>query len=104
MRHPPRPRCTRSGHSRPAAPTDPTCCGAERSRERCSSRATVREALDNAFREQPKLRTYVLDDQGRLRKHVVIFVDGQLIRDRGGLSDSVGESSELLVMQALSGG
>ncbi len=66
--------------------------------------STVREELDNAFREQPQLRTYVLDDQGRLRKHVVIFVDGQLIRDRGGLSDSVGQSSELLVMQALSGG
>ena len=68
------------------------------------SGATVRQALDNAFREQHKLRTYVLDDQGRLRKHVVIFVDGQLIQDRGGLSDSLEESSELLVMQALSGG
>jgi len=68
------------------------------------SGATVREALDNAFREQPRLRNYVLDDQGRLRKHVVIFVDGRQIRDRGGLSDSVGEASELLVMQALSGG
>ncbi len=68
------------------------------------SGSTVREALDNAFREQPQLRAYVLDDQGRLRKHVVIFVDGQLIEDRGGLSDSVGQPSELLVMQALSGG
>ncbi len=66
--------------------------------------STVRETLDNAFREQPQLRSYVLDDQGRLRKHVVIFVDGQLIEDRGGLSDSVRETSELLVMQALSGG
>ena len=68
------------------------------------SGSTVREALDHAFRDQPQLRSYVLDDQGRLRKHVVIFVDGQLIEDRGGLSDSVGQSSELLVMQALSGG
>ena len=66
--------------------------------------STVREALDHAFREQPQLRSYVLDDQGRLRKHVVIFVDGQLISDRGGLTDNVKESSELLVMQALSGG
>ena len=66
--------------------------------------STVREALDNAFREQPKLRTYVLDDQGRLRKHVVIFIDGRMVADRGELSDNVGENSELLVMQALSGG
>ena len=66
--------------------------------------STVREALDHAFREQPQLRSYVLDDQGRLRQHVVIFVDGQLIKDRGELSDKVAETSELLVMQALSGG
>ena len=65
---------------------------------------TVREALDNAFRENPQLRGYVLDDQGRLRKHVVVFVDGQIVGDRNELSDSVGPSSELVVMQALSGG
>jgi hypothetical protein len=66
--------------------------------------ATVREALDNAFRENPQLRGYVLDDQGRLRKHVVVFVDGRMVGDRAGLSDDVGPTSELLVMQALSGG
>jgi hypothetical protein len=65
---------------------------------------TVREALDNAFRENPELRGYVLDDQGRLRKHVVVFVDGRIVADRHGLSDSVGPASELFVMQALSGG
>ncbi len=66
--------------------------------------STVREALDNAFRENPQLRGYVLDDQGRLRKHVVVFVDGEIVGDRRELSDSIGPASELLVMQALSGG
>ena len=66
--------------------------------------ATVREALDHVFSRSPQLRSYVLDDQGRLRKHVVIFVDGQLIADRVRLSDTLGSSSELVVMQALSGG
>jgi hypothetical protein len=66
--------------------------------------STVREALENAFRENPQLRGYVLDDQGRLRKHVVVFVDGHIVGDRDGLSDGVGPSSEVLVMQALSGG
>jgi hypothetical protein len=46
----------------------------------------------------------VLDDQGRLRKHVIVFVDGQLLEDRDQLSDGVEPTSELLVMQALSGG
>ena len=46
----------------------------------------------------------VIDDQGRLRKHVVIFVDGQAIQDRAQLGDAVEDESELLVMQALSGG
>ena len=65
---------------------------------------TVREVLRNAFREHPKLKGYVLDDQERLRKHVVIFVDGQAIQDRARLGDAVQANSELLVMQALSGG
>ena len=66
--------------------------------------ATVRQALDAVFDENPRLRSYVLDDQGRLRRHVVVFIDGEMIEDRTQLSDTVGASSELFVMQALSGG
>ncbi len=64
--------------------------------------STVREALDAVFTKNPQLRSYVLDDQGRLRKHVVVFVDGKIIKDRLMLGDALEESSELLVMQALS--
>ena len=35
---------------------------------------------------------------------MLIFVDGVQIRDRVGLSDPVSETSEIYVMQALSGG
>jgi len=66
--------------------------------------ATVREVLDQVFERNPQLRSYVLDDQGRLRKHVVVFVDGELVEDRIRLSDPVEPASELFVMQALSGG
>lgn len=65
---------------------------------------TVREALESVFETQPQLRGYVLDDQGRLRKHVVVFIDGDMLRDRDGLSDPVSVDAELFVMQALSGG
>lgn len=66
--------------------------------------STVREALEEVFRANPRLRGYVLDDQGRLRTHVQIFVDGDLVTDRDGLTDLVAPTSELYVMQALSGG
>jgi len=68
------------------------------------SAATVREALVQVFGQQPRLRGYLLDDRGRLRQHVAIFVDGVQVRDRECLTDVVSENSEIYVVQALSGG
>jgi hypothetical protein len=65
---------------------------------------TVREVLDNVFVGNPDARSYVLDDQAALRKHMTIFVDGRTIRDRAHLSDPVTETSRIHVFQALSGG
>ena len=66
--------------------------------------ATVRAVLDAVFAANRPLRGYVLDEQGRLRQHVVVFVDGQQVRDRVALSDAVSDAAEVAVMQALSGG
>jgi hypothetical protein len=66
--------------------------------------ATVREVLDAVFATNPRARGYVLDDQGALRKHVVVFVAGQQILDRTHLSDAVPAGAEVYVAQALSGG
>ena len=65
---------------------------------------TVAEALEQVFQKNFRLRGYILDDQGRLRKHVVIFVGGVGIEDRQRLSDRVRQDSEVYIMQALSGG
>jgi hypothetical protein len=65
---------------------------------------TVAEALHAVFAQHPKLRGYVVDDQGALRTHVVVFVDGDAMRDRTRLSDALRPDSEIFVMQALSGG
>ncbi len=65
---------------------------------------TVREVLEAVFVENEKARSYLLDDQGGLRRHMIIFVDGRAIRDRETLSDAVPENGEVYVMQALSGG
>ena len=64
----------------------------------------MNEALSRVFDANPRLRGYVVDERGALRKHMSVFVDGELIKDRLRLSDPVSESSEVYVMQALSGG
>lgn len=68
------------------------------------SAPTLRTALDQAFASAPRLRGYVLDDQGALRKHVVVFIDGRRVRDRVGLHDPLQPDSDVHVLQALSGG
>lgn len=65
---------------------------------------TVRCVLETVFSKNPRLRGYILDDQNRLRQHVVVFVNGEPVQDREQLSDALQESSEVFVMQALSGG
>lgn len=66
--------------------------------------STVREVLDSVFADNPRLRGYVVDERGALRKHMMVFIDGRQIVDRERLSDPVEPRSEIYVMQALSGG
>ena len=66
--------------------------------------ATVREALEQVFAANPRLRSYVVDERGVVRKHMAVFVDGAHVTDREHLSDPVGPEGEIYVMQALSGG
>jgi len=65
---------------------------------------TVGEALAAVFAERPQVRGYVLDDRGRLRKHVCVFVDGARLANAGALEKSISPAATLHVMQALSGG
>ena len=65
---------------------------------------TVGDALAAVFATRPALRGYVLDDQGALRRHVAVYVNGAPVGDRSGLTDPVGPHDEVYVFQALSGG
>ncbi len=68
-------------------------------------RSTVlRSLLEEAFAVNPRLRGYVLDDQGHLRPNVVIFIDSRRCTDRVLLADAVDPGSTVHVLQALSGG
>lgn len=63
--------------------------------------ATLGEAMAAAFARNPRLRAYVLDDQGGLRPNVAVFVDGRRSLD---LNQALQADSQVFVLQALSGG
>jgi sulfur-carrier protein len=62
------------------------------------------DALVTAFTAAPAMRHYVLDEQSHVRKHVAVFINGTLIRDRVNLAVELSEDDHVDVIQALSGG
>ena len=66
--------------------------------------ATVGEALQALFAEEPQARGYVLDERDALRRHVCIFADGEQLAHDAALSRRIDAATKLYVMQALSGG
>ncbi len=65
---------------------------------------TVEELVLSLDKIYPGLRAYLLEEQGNLRKHVNIFVNGTMIKDRVSLSDRLLHNDKVNIIQALSGG
>jgi molybdopterin converting factor small subunit len=63
--------------------------------------ATVDDVLADLDRQFPGFRFRMIDEQGRLRTHMKVFVGMELCRD---LSTPVSDAVEVSIMQALSGG
>jgi sulfur-carrier protein len=66
--------------------------------------ATVREVVDELDRRHPGLGSYLLDEVGRLRRHVNVFVGDEPVRDRDRLGDALVPDDRVFILQALSGG
>ena len=65
------------------------------------SAATVDAVMAELDRQFPGFRFRFVDDLGRLRQHMKVFVNAEMTRD---LSSPVTATDEITVMQALSGG
>jgi sulfur carrier protein ThiS len=83
-----------TSHLRAVGPCDPTVYDG----------ATLAEVLDAVAADYPLLKPYVLDDQGRVRRHIAIFVDGTMQPRDAALALPLTEASTIYVLQALSGG
>jgi molybdopterin converting factor small subunit len=62
--------------------------------------ATVADVLAALEREQPALEGWILDERGRLRRHINVYVSGE----RGGADTPVGPDDRVDVLPAISGG
>ena len=81
-------------HLRAVGPTQEEACAG----------STLSEMLDDLHPRYPRLKAYVLDDQGRIRKHIAVFVDGLMRPRETALGLKLDETSDVYVFQALSGG
>ena len=64
----------------------------------------LRAVLEAALVAAPELAHYVFDDQRAVRKHVAVFVNRQMVRDRIHLDQVLSPGDRVLVIQALTGG
>ena len=66
--------------------------------------ATVGEVLGALEREHPPIAGWVLDEQGRIREHVNVFVNTAHLRDREGLDTALVAGDTITILPAVSGG
>lgn len=62
---------------------------------------TVGAVLEDLDRQFPGIRFRMLDEQGRIRRHIRLFYDREMVFD---LAAPLRLDGELLIVQALSGG
>ena len=66
--------------------------------------ATVRDLIDELDRRHPGFASYIVDERGRLRRHVNVFVGEEPVHDRERLGDPVAPDERVFILQTLSGG
>ena len=66
--------------------------------------ASLREVLVAALLAAPELSHYIFDDQANIRKHVAIFINRDLLKNRADLTQHLQAGDQVLVVQALTGG
>ena len=65
---------------------------------------SLAQVLERAMLAEPGLRSYVLDDQAHVRKHVAVFVNSDLHLPRDQLHRVLVAGDKVLVIQCLTGG
>ncbi|WP_431954735.1 MoaD/ThiS family protein [Actinacidiphila sp. bgisy167] len=65
---------------------------------------TLAEVIDSLERDHPGISARVLDDTGKLRRFVNIYVNDDDVRFSEGLGTAVGEGASVSIIPAVAGG
>jgi MoaD family protein len=68
------------------------------------SGSTVSQAIDDLTKQYPTIKPQIMDNQGRLRRHVNLFVNKENINNLDGLDTSIQESDLIILMPSIMGG
>ena len=68
------------------------------------SGATALDAVQNAVEKYPSLKFHVFDSEGKLRRHINLFVNDVNVKELNGNETSVGEKDVLRILMAAAGG
>ncbi len=66
--------------------------------------ATVIAVLNNAVEKYPALQAHIFDSNGRLRRHINVFVNDEHIRELRGLKTRLKEEDRVTLLASISGG
>lgn len=66
--------------------------------------ASVDDVLDALAQRYPGVGRRIRDETGTLRQHLNLFVDGEQLRELGGVDHRPPPGAEILILPAVSGG
>jgi molybdopterin synthase sulfur carrier subunit len=66
--------------------------------------STVSQAISDLTTQYPAIKTHIVDNQGKLRRYVNLFVNQENINNLDGLDTIIEESDKIILMPSISGG
>jgi molybdopterin synthase sulfur carrier subunit/adenylyltransferase/sulfurtransferase len=66
--------------------------------------STVSQAINDLTSQYPAIKPHIIDNQGRLRRHVNLFINKENINNLNGLDTSIEESDIIILMPSITGG
>ena len=65
---------------------------------------SIEEVLNELFSEYPNIKNHLMEKDGNLRNFVNIFINGENIRQKGGLNTQVDDGSDIRIIPSIAGG